>query len=236
MKIKTKELITFLKKVNMSGTRRISEALFKFDTDGVKVKAITKGNESLVDGYLNSSAFTEYKAIGNIGIGNIETAIRIMERFGDEIELVHQKNVIKIIDCVDNKSVSWTLFDEGLFDKGLKAPPLKYDSTFVISSDTLHSIFKDVLINKNCEIIIKTKDGAVVFTNTGEYVFETVLEAPVVKAGIEVKFGSALIDATSNLDGILEVGIKTNFPATFVEKKDLSTVSLIVSPLVEPEK
>jgi hypothetical protein len=236
MKIKTKELIAFLKKVNMSGTHRIADVLLKFDSDGIRAKAITKAQEIAVEAYLGAEAFTDYKAIGYIGIGNIETVIKLVERFGEEIELFHQKNTIKVVDSSNTKSVTWTLFDEGLFDKGFKLPVLKYDNSFIVSTSTLHSIFKDVLINKNCEIIMKTKDGAVIFTNTGEYVFETTVEAPAVKEGVVVRFGSALIDATNNLDGMLEIGIKTDFPANVIEKKDSSNVSVIISPFVESEK
>jgi hypothetical protein len=198
---------------------------------------MSKAQQTMVDALLYSAAFADYKAIGNVGLGNLDTVTKILDKFGVEIELKKQGNGFIVTDCGEAKTVILPLFDEGLFDKNLKAIQIKHENNFVLSSDTLKSIIDDVSFNKDVLMTMITKDNAVVFTNTGEFVFERTIETPTIKTGTKVEFGSALVEATSALKGtMLEISIKTDFPAKIEEKTEDSLVTYIVTPYTKTEE
>lgn len=234
MKIKTKVLTTFLKKARMSGSQQIQEAIFKFTEDGLKIDANSVTTQCRSMAWLKKSAFDEYESIGNIGLNDISNVIKALERFGETITLKKEGNLLTVKG--DNKTVDIELINENFLTSDTGEPNLQFADTFDIKATKLADIIKDVLMNKDAIITIKTVEKNVMFTNTGKYKFSNTIEAPMCKGGVKVNFGEPFIDATSELDGVLQICVSSDYPCKVIEKLDNSVVSIIVAPRVETEE
>lgn len=234
MKIKTKVLTSFLKKTRMSDAQQIMEAVFKFDSDGLKINANSPTQQAKVIAWLKTNAFEEYEAIGNIGLNDLSNVVKVLDRFGESITLKKEGNVLTVKG--DGKSVDIELVNENFLDTETAEPSLTFADTFDIKATKLSDVIKDVQMNKDAVITIKTAEKSVMFSNTGKYKFNNTLEAPMCKGGVKVNFGEPFISAVDALDGVLQISVGSNYPCKIIEKLENSVVSIIVAPRVEEEE
>lgn len=233
MKIKTKVLTSFLKKARMSGSDQIEEAVLKFESDGLHINANSSAKQSRVMSWLKKNAFDEYEELGNIGMNDLSNVAKVLDRFGETITVKKEGNVLTVKG--DGKTVDIELVNEAFLDTDTSEPTLNFTDTFDIKATKLAEIIKDVQLNKDAVMNIKTAEKSVMFSNTGKYKFNNTLEAPMCKGGVSVKFGQPFIDATSALDGVLQVSVASDYPCKVIEKLENSVVSVIVAPRVETE-
>ena len=231
MKIKTKKFSNFLKKIQMEDSQKIDDCLFDFSEDGVKVNANSMPQQSNVVGLLKPVAFETYEAIGNVGVNNLSTFIRVIERFGDTIELKKQGNLITIKS--GNKKVDLELINENaITSTNSKDLKLEHTDEFTISSNKLLEVFKDVKMNKDCILVLKTYENKVSFENTGKYKFTNEVEAEGTKGGVTVSFGQPFLDALSRLEGDIKIKVRDDFPCLVFEETEESLIKIIVGPRV----
>jgi hypothetical protein len=153
-----------------------------------------------------------------------------IDHFGKEVELKKEGNILTIKE--EGKSLDVELMAKQFLEDAQKVPNIVPDETFTITAKQLSGIFKDVLMNKDSELIIETKPGAVRFRNTGKYKFTNDFLIEGVTKEIKVKFGMPLIDALNNLTDNIEFGVKTDYPAIIKEKTTESVITIIVAPRV----
>lgn len=233
MKIAKKVLVDFLRKVKMEGKQGILECVLKFEKEGLKIDTNSPANLSRVMGWLNTSAFKEYEELGNVGINDFENVIKVLDRFGENIALKKEGNLLTISG--EGKKVDIELISETFLSSDTGAPELEHEETFTITATKLKEIYKDVEMNKDAVLTVTTEEKKAKFSNTGKYKFLTEVEAPTCKGGTVVKFGEPLLEATKNFTGSLEFSVKTNYPAKVMEKTDKSVITVIVAPRVEDE-
>lgn len=233
MKIKTKILSTFLKKVLLTGEQQIEESILRFEKDGLKINANSSPKQVRVMGWLKASIFKEYEEIGNIGINDFNNVIKVIDRFGEFITMKVEGQLLTISG--DNKKVEIELIKEDFLSTDTGEPTLEFQDTFSITGDKLKDYIKDVEMNKDSRLTIITEDKKVSFSNSGKYKFLNTFVAPTCKGGIKVTFGQPFIDSVRNLDGVLEVSIKSDYPAKVLEKTEESSINIIVAPVVEEE-
>jgi len=236
LKIKTKVLSNFLKKLAMEGDYKVSECILKFEDDGMKVNANAPKEDTEIRfmGWLKKGAFESYETMENMGIGDLEIFSKVVKRFGDSINIVKEGNIIKLSG--DKKSVDMELRDENFMTTDTNDPVLDdFKDTFIMPSSRLKEIFEDVKLNDDSEIIIKSAEKKVEFSNTGTYKFFNTIDAPTCTGGADSKFGQPLISATANLDGNLELSIGENYPIKIREESSESTITLIVAPRIDEE-
>jgi len=233
MKIEKKKLVEFLKKVKMEGTQGISECVLRFEKDGLKIDANAAAKQSRVMAWLKTSAFKEYEELGNVGMNNFETVVKVFERFGDVLVLTKEGNLLTIKS--DNKKVDIELVSEDFLEVDTGQPNLEFDDTFSITAKQLKEIYADVNMNKDATLDIVTEEKKVKFSNTGKYKFETIIDAPTCKGNVKVKFGEPLLESTSGLTGNIEFSVKSDYPARVMEKTDDSVITMVVAPRVEEE-
>lgn len=231
MKIKNKNLANFVKKFRMTGGQQITEAVFKFEKEGLKVTANSASKQSRVMGWLKTTAFKEYEAIGNVGMNDLENIARVLDRFGDEISLKKEGNLLTISG--DGKKVDIELVSENFLDTDTGEPALEFEDTFTIPASKIKDIFKDVTMNKDAILHIETLPKKVIFSNTGKYKFRTEVPMDTCKGGVKVDFGEPMIDALINLDGMLDISTKSNYPLRVIEKTEESIINIIVAPRIE---
>lgn len=228
MKIDKKKLITFIKKVHMN---EIDECLFEFSEEGLNIKATTPAKMSFVSATLKAEAFEDYVSFGPVALNDIRNLLSVIDRFGKDIELTKEGNIITIKG--DKKTVDIECMAAQFLEEQQQVPNIEPTEVFTITSTQLTDIFKDVKMNKDAELIIETKKDAVQFSNTGKYKFKTAFEIEGIAEEVRVKFGLPLIEALSNLTESLEFGVRTDYPAVVKEKTEESEVTIIVAPRVE---
>jgi len=233
MEIKTNEFSSFLNKVVMTGTQGLGEAILLFDSEGLKIKAASETNQSMVDSILRKEAFKDYEELGKICINDLQTVKKVMKRFDGTVKLSKKGNLLKIY--TKGKQVEIELVDESFMKDDKKDPNLEFDDSFIMTGKQLKNIFDDVSLSRDSIIIINTEDKLVKFSNTGKYKFLTEFEAPNCKGGVKVSFGTPLIDAVSELRGDLECSVKSEYPIQIVEKTKFSEIKIIIAPLVTDE-
>lgn len=234
MKIKTKTLTGFLKKARMTGKQSIPEGVLRFENDGLKISANSAPKQSRVMAWLNKTAFTEYEAIGNVAMNDMENVVKVLDRFGETITIKKEGNLLNIKG--DGKSVDVELVNENFLETDTNEPNLTFTDNFEIKAEKLHDVIKDVQMNKDAVLTIKTAEKSVAFTNTGKYKFMNTVEAPSCKGGVSVSFGDPFIDCVSELDGNLQISVATNYPCKIIEKLETSVVTIIIAPRVEDEE
>jgi len=228
MKIESKKLISFVKKIHMG---EIDECLFEFTESGLSIKATTPAKMAFVSGMLKKEAFTDYESIGPVALNDIKSIINVLGRFGSEVDLQKEGNMLTVKN--GNKTVSIELMASQFLEKEQPTPDLTPDESFTISAKEVAEIFKDVRMNKDAELYIETKPGVVRFRNTGKYKFQNDFPNENIKKEVKVKFGLPLIDAIESLTDNLEFGVKTDYPAVIKENTDESEILIIVAPRVE---
>jgi hypothetical protein len=231
MKVKTKVLVAFLKKVRMSGNQSIQEGILRFEKEGLKISANSESQQARVMGWLHSTAFEEYESMGNVGMNDFSNVIRVLERFGDVITMKKEGNLLTVKG--EGKTVDVELIHENFITTDTQEPVLEFSDTFEIKSDKLHDVIKDVEMNKDAVISIKTAPKTVMFTNTGKYKFTNTIDAPMCKGGVKVDYGQPFIDCTSELDGVLQISVSSNYPCKVIEKLEKSVITLIIAPRIE---
>lgn len=233
MKIKTKTLTSFLKKFRMEGKQQIPEAILRFEKDGLKISANSPAKLARVMSWLKTTAFDEYEELGSIGMNDLENVVKVLDRFGETVTIKKEGNLVTITG--DNKKVEIPVVAEGFLDTDTGEPQLVFSDTFSLTATKLKDVFKDVQMNKDASLIIKTQEKKVVFNNTGKYKFTNVIDAPTCKGGVEVKFGEPFLEALSNLDGTLEMSVSSNYPVKVMEKLETSVITIVVAPMVDNE-
>jgi len=233
MKVKTGTLAGFLKKFSMEGSQQINEGVLRFEDEGLKISANSVSKQVRVMSWLKKGVFTEYEAIGNVGVNDIPTVIRVLERFGENISLTKEGNLLTVKG--ESKKVEIELVAESFLDTDTGEPTLEFIDTFTIPSAQMKNIYKDVKMNKDATLTIETADKSVAFKNTGKYKFLNTIAALTCKGGAKSTFGEPLIDATNNLDGELEISLGENYPMKVMEKTETSVVTIIVAPRVAEE-
>lgn len=219
----------FLKKITMEGEQQITEGILDFSERGIVFNANSESQHARVMARLDSAAFTDYSAIGKVGINEMNKVIQVLSRFGDEVSLAKKGNLLTIKS--DNKKVDIELVAED-YVKDSGSPTLEYETTLNLTAAELKGVFEDVKTNKDAVMIFSTRDNILVVTNTGKYKFHNSFDIEGLKGEVVVRMGAPLIAAVSNLDGNLEISLKTDYPMRIVEETENCQVVLIVAPRV----
>jgi hypothetical protein len=231
MKIKTKNLIEFFKKIKMEGTERIEEVVLDFAESGLKVSAITPTKTNRVDAIYNPSGFINYSAVGKIGIQDLNNIIKILGRFGEEVDIEVKENVITFKD--GNKEMTTELVDIQFIKPTNELKNFEFDDMFTIDSKDINNMIDDANINKDYELQLSTVEKGFTIATTGKYKFKRNFVVEEARGGVTTTFGNPLINAVSNLTGKIVLNLKTNFPCKILEKTEFSVISILVSPKVK---
>jgi hypothetical protein len=228
MKINKKKLTDFLKKVNMSGSERIEEAIFNFMDNGLSINAVANTKISMINALLNKSAFTEYEAIGEIGIPDLSLIIRILDKFDDELSFIIEGSLIKFFD--KNKEMTTELLNTEFITKANSQKELTHDEIISLNAEVLKDIISDATINKDYNLQFKTEPKKLIIETTGKFKFKREFNIPEVKGGVIVTFGQPFVDNVGALTDDLLLHLKAQYPIKIFEKTDDSVITIIAAP------
>jgi hypothetical protein len=218
----------------MEGKNGIQEAVFDFNDEGLTIVANNASAFALTNSLLKKSAFGIYKSIGKIGIDNLDAFTDVLARYKDTVELEVGENTITLKDEEKSVVIETVNID---FIKTMPLPKIQHDGRFYMKATKLHDIIADASIkgNKDTSLLITTEEGKVFFTNDGKYKFTTSVEGQTIPKGIKVKLGDPFKQAVSNLDGELFINIKSDYPVMLEEDTDMTSIRIIVAPVVNEE-
>lgn len=233
MKIKASVLENFLDKINMNGTESIHDCVLDFAKDGLKVISITASKSTQVNGWLKTAAFTEYEAIGEVGMNEIETFVKILNSFKDIITIKVEGNLMTL--SMTGKKVEIETVDTSFITVDKTELKLEFTDTFIFSADTLHTIIKNVTLNTDAIICFKTEAKLLKISNTGKYKFNFEYNIPSIVGGVDVKFGKPFIEAFNKVTGDVTIQMKSNYPVKILENNiaENYVISYICAPRVD---
>jgi len=234
MKIDVKKLEIFLKKINVSA---ITEAIFNFEENGLKVSCFNAPNTIRLDAVLKKSAFEIYESIGKIGVQDIDKIIKIIQAFSKVVEITIEGNIINFKQ--GSKEVKTELVDIQFITEISVAKELEFEETFTVLPSTLQSFVKDVsVVQKINEITIEIRTAEKKFRleNSGKFKFKVDTEALESKGGTVAKFGQPLIDIIPVLTNNIQLSLAKDYPAKILEQSDDSVICYIVAPRIENEE
>jgi len=237
MKIKTKILETFLTELRM---KTIQSCMFEFNEDGLQIYTLDLSKSHMSKGLLKKEAFTEYAAIGNVGIDELQSLIQIFKRLGTELEYNVEGNLL--IAKGAKKELRFELLDEKFIDMkfvdGIKKFfTIEYPSTFNIDTKTMQDFLDDVSLNKDCSIYFETVNEGLKLYNDGKYKFTHNIDSKGTVGGELTKFGEPMINVLKDLkSGDLKCHIKTDTPMRITRETEFYTIDFFVAPLVNDGK
>jgi hypothetical protein len=232
MKINAKVLKEFIKKFRMDGDEKIEETKFVFDDNGLNILATSPTKSCQVCAQLKTKAFSLYENIGTMAVNDLSGVLNVIDKFKDiEITLNKKGNCLTIVG--GNTKVDIELVSEQFLSSETIIQGLTWNNEFIIDSGQLKDIIEKAQLNKDSEIKVTSGDGAIKFSNSGKYKFDTTIEAPTCKIGSVSKYGEAFINSVINLNGQLKMFVSTDYPCKIVEELDNSIIQIICSPRVE---
>jgi len=234
LKVKVKTFESFLKKATMSGKQQVKTTILDFTSDGLKIIGSLSDEQSTRStSTKHPASFIEYEAIGKVPMNDVDVFINLLKRFNDDVSIKKEGNLLVVSE--GNKKVGVELVSENFVPKSDKTPDLEFANVFEMDSKKLSEIIADASMSSDAVITIQTFNGEVKFSNTGKYKFEHIVEAVHCKEGSKVSFGQPFVDAVKNLDGILTLNVKTDYPIAIVENTDETDIEILVVPKVVEE-
>ena len=234
MKIEKNTLLSFIEKFRMVDHSSIDEAIFKFPEEGLRTVAYDASNCICSSAFLKSSSFVEYEAIDNIGLNEIRKIVTILKRFKGIISLKVEGNLLTISEA--NKKVSIELVSEKFLNNTVYKELEAFKETFIMEASELNDILADANLKIGMSLMITTLKDKIIFTNSGKYKFERVIEREGCVGGTVVKMGLPFSGAVSNLTGTLNISIASDYPIQVVEKSDDEEHIIVVAPTIEGEE
>jgi len=230
MKIEKNTLFSFIEKFRTVNHSSINAAIFKFHEEGLRVVGHDAPNNICSSAFLKSSSFVEYEAIGNIGLNEICRIVTSLKRFKGVITLKVEGNLLTISEA--NKKLSIELVSEKFLEDTKYEEYKSYKELFEMEASELNDILADANLKTGMSLIITTLKDKIIFTNSGKYKFERVVEREGCVGGTFVKMGLPFSDAISNLTGMLNISIASDYPIQVVEKSDDEEHIIVVAPMV----
>lgn len=231
MKIEKKTMVDFLKEVSMN---EVDSCLLRFEEDGLRVDASSRSQTHNSYGFLPKDKFEEYVAIGNVGVDELTTIIKIFSRLGKELEFEIEGN---LLTCKGkNTEVRIPLVEEKFIEEVKPVPSIDFVTEYKLNVKDVNAFIADCSHNKDFKIIIETVSDGVKLKNTGKFGFTYNLEAEGAVKGESVKLGKPLIQVMKNVeDGVISVSEKTDYPLLIEHDTDNYNVKFIMAPVIKNE-
>jgi len=233
MKIDAEKLKIFLEKISLKQT--IPTALLNFSKEGIKAN-LHVANIAMTTSLLKKEAFTEYEALGEIGIRNIATLIEMLRRYKNkQIQISMENNKLKMVS--ENGSAFYVLCNKEYVDNHLEKSPNfeKLDGGVNIDVAKFESIkdASNILNVKEIFLVIKDKKMTLYTENeSGDKITE---ELDIDYKDCSSKYGEYLHKVIEVSDGVVNIALANDYPIRVKEKKEHYQIQYTVAPLVKNE-
>jgi hypothetical protein len=165
MQIMKKKLLDFLDKIALDNTIYDS-VILNFRANEVECSAMMPGGMvCFVCSKLSSSMFSNYKAIGEIGVKKLEFIRGVVDKFKSEITLDVIDNVMTLSE--EGKKAKFMLAEKGFIEAAKMSEEPKYNTYILVKVDDLKEVAADSRLFKeeSSAIKIELKDKMLSFTS-----------------------------------------------------------------------
>ncbi len=231
IKINSKNLSDFIKKVTVNGS--ITDGILKFSPEGLTltVKDITKSGA--VTGILRSSNFVECDQM-DVPIRNMLSLISILNTMNGTIELSKNENVFHIESTSNDADI--IMADEKYIICDLaELPTLAHDGGFELDAGIFATVKKNTQILNTTKIGVyaEVKDG-IFYIRTGEGEFDKLTSKVAVDyKNVHAKYGSTFLEFVSVIAGRISFAFNDDYPALITSITPDCIIKWMVSPIVE---
>jgi len=233
MKVKKDILLDFLKKASFYNTASlVKDCLINFDKENVELSNINMGNTVMSSISLKTSVFSEYEPIGKIVIQNIDKVIKIVSSFEEDVDFKVEGNLLVLKN--KTRKIETELMSAQVYGEQKAFPNLPKEDTqnFNFDIGVLKELIKDMSINKEFNITFSTSNNMFIVKNDGDFKFTEQYVIDGIKDGLKISFGSPLFEGIENLNGMVNITIKNNFPVLIEEAGEHSNCKIVVAPRV----
>jgi hypothetical protein len=233
MKINSKTLADFLKKVTINGS--ITDGLLKFGQEGLTLTVSDVSKIGAVTGLLKATNFINYSQMA-VPVKNMSTLISVLNVMNGNVELSIDRNIFKISS--DSNEFDMVMPDEQFLECNLPVlPTLDHDGGFELDA----TIF--TTIKKNTQILNTSKMGVFAEVNnnmftvrTGEEGFDKLTAKSVVDyKNTSARYGSTLLEFISVIGGRVTISFNDNYPMLITAATPDSTIKWMIAPIIDKE-
>lgn len=233
MKIKKDVMTDFLTKARME---ELQKALLQFTDEGMVLAAQDVANVKVVYGLLRKEAFEEYTALGNAGVDELDSIIKIFKKMDDVLEITIEGNLMTVSG--KKRKVGIELTDEKFIDNVVEKPGFEPETRCDVEVKEVHDFINDINVNADTKIIFNTVKNGLILKNrkSDKYKFEKNVEAPGAKEGFKSKFGAPLVKALNGFKkGVVNLGLGTDAPIVITENSETQQMTILVAPQIDTE-
>jgi hypothetical protein len=216
MKIDSKKLLSFLKKVTINGN--IVDCLLKFEPEGLKVAVISEDKAGAVSGLLPVKYFSGYAPM-TATIKDVNTFMSFIKDMPGPIDIsVAEK---KLIVATDSKDVQFPMASpEFLLCNLPEFPVLEHDSGCMIDSNVLVNAKKDAERLKTKVVKVAVKDGQLFVTAGEDGFIKSNNKVPVEYHDVEAFYGKMFLSVVDVLEGQVAMAFDSDYPMLFTYRSD----------------
>ena len=238
-KTKVTTLLSFLKKVTFNNA--LSDILLDFQADGVHVRAMST-NIMFSEGLLKKSAFTEYEAIGRVGIPNCTKLVNLLKSKKGDIQFSKSPDG-KLCYAVETSAAHIPLCEDKFVSSYVnEQPPFisLLDAGFNLTSQDFKKILNDWNTVGGFKIDIESNGTCLTMSTEDDTGYKVVESYPVKYPAGKTMLGLCLKDIMKVTEGNLNITFrykennKDCLPLRVREEREHYIVDLIIAPL-DPE-
>lgn len=232
MKIDSGKLKDFIQKVTMNGS--ITSILMNFGEEGVDVILKSLDNTTATIGKMNKTAFSEYVAIGEVGLKNVKNLITKLKTLSGMATIDIQNNRF-IIYNIDNLGYerTWTepVVKKDFVDNVLEAEPtMPFDGGVNIDGSILKEMVSNKIIVDSEYLTLTIKDKELTLITGEDEREKSTLKMKCEYKDFSSKFGSVLDTAIAILGDNINMACADAYPIRFITSTEDYTIKLIVAP------
>jgi hypothetical protein len=233
MKINSKTLADFLKKVTINGS--ITDGLLKFGQEGLTLTVSDVSKIGAVTGLLKATNFINYSQMA-VPVKNMSTLISVLNVMNGNVELSIDRNIFKISS--DSNEFDMVMPDEQFLECNLPVlPTLDHDGGFELDATIFTTIKKNTQILNTSKMGVFAEVNNNVFTvRTGEEGFDKLTAKSVVDyKNTSARYGSTLLEFISVIGGRVTISFNDNYPMLITAATPDSTIKWMIAPIIDKE-
>ena len=243
MQIEKKVLLTYLNGTAMTGAAQLNECIVDFGEEGVTVMAASGDNCLNIKSHLKKEAFINYEAIGQIGMNELPKLAQAVAWCSDYITIIRKPAMIQLLSSDDQEATKYPqVFEFCTLKVGFIQNILEHfrekegTVSFDIECDRLKKFFGKIGIVSGDNVELIVRDGELLLKAKGYHGIEQTLPLDDCGEGeVSTRFGKVMMDSIINLEGVIHIRLRDNFPIQIEKNDDKLKINLIVAPMKTEE-
>ena len=236
MKVDSKTLLSFLKKISVNG--EVRDCIMVFDSQGLNITVKTPDQNGAFSGLLSAAHFSEYAPM-RVTVKDLSLLISILADMNGLVDmsvLQGTSNSVLYIASSSTNAKMPMMKEDFVTCKLESLPTLEHDGGFVVDAKVLASAKKYAEKLKTKTVKVSVKDKKFMVT-AGEEGFNQVENlATVDYRDVESFYGEMFLKVINALDGIVTIAFDKDYPLLISQNsEDGYSIRWLVSPATESE-